>query len=472
MLPMPHFSRILAVAVLAALPILESRAQLPAGMSPPTAERLAARIDSVVRTDILPRGFPSVSIVIARGGQPLLERAWGVANLGTGQKATPATTYRIGSVAKQFTAALVLKLVDRGTISLTDSIARHLPGLPSEWSAITIEQLLNHTSGLGGDFRDVTRVAERLPTDSLVAMAARSGLRSAPGAMFVYSNTGYMLLGALIEKLHGKSYAGVLREEIARPLGLTALRYCDDAAGDRGAAGYTRTSVGSVVPPVEQHPSQGLGADAICATAGDLARWNHALHNGRVLSPAAYTAMTTPRGAAAGRYGFGLVPRKAPWGSPSIVHGGESAGLAAHNGWFPAESLSVTVLYNALPRPEVDMAEFIGTIALGGTPRAMPPMPRVELPVAATQGEGRPRFVGAYDLRAGAVFIVTFENGKPYVTPPNGDPQELFLKSGMTYSMGSPDGSTIITFTTGPDGAVTGFTARADGVDRHLRKIK
>src|SRR5687768_7160443 len=98
-------------------------------------------IDSIVRTDTLSRGFPSVSIAVTRDGQTLLERAWGVANVTTGQRAGPGTTYRIGSVAKQFTAALVLKLVDRGKLSLTDSIGRYLTGIRPEWRAITIEQL-------------------------------------------------------------------------------------------------------------------------------------------------------------------------------------------------------------------------------------------------------------------------------------------------------------------------------------------
>jgi CubicO group peptidase (beta-lactamase class C family) len=138
----------LVLAAFAAFPIRAAAAQLPAGTTPPTPEVLAARIDSVVDADILPRGFPSVSIVVTRGGRTLLERAWGVRNITTGQKAEPTTTYRIGSMAKQFTAALILKLVDRGKLSLTDSIGRYVKSLRPEGNAITIEQLLNHIAGL------------------------------------------------------------------------------------------------------------------------------------------------------------------------------------------------------------------------------------------------------------------------------------------------------------------------------------
>jgi D-alanyl-D-alanine carboxypeptidase len=460
------------MAAVAALPLRAAAAQVPAGMTPPTAEAPAARIDSVVKTDILPRGFPSVSIAITRGGRTLVERAWGVANVSTGQKADLATTYNIGSMAKQFTAALVLKLVDRAKVSLTDSIGRYVKGLRPEWNSITIEQLLNHTSGLARDFVQARRPDENVPGDSLIAMAARDTLVAKPGTVYAYSNTGYMLLGVLIEKVNGKPYGVVLRDEIARPLGLTSLGWCENMARDRAATGYIRSSDGKAGLRGEQHASQSIGFASICSNAGDVARWNQALHGGRVLSAASYAAMTTTRGAASGKYGFGLVARNASWASPALVHDGQDNGFSSHNGWFPAESLSVTLLYNALPRLEVPMADFIGLIALGGKPRPIPPMPVIELPVAATQGEGRPKFVGAYEIGAGRMFIVSFEDGKLYITPPGGSRQQLFLKSGTAYALGSPPSTTIVTFRVDADGAVTGFTVRDNGVDRELRKVK
>jgi D-alanyl-D-alanine carboxypeptidase len=464
--------RVLRMASFAAFPIGAAGAQLPAGTTPPTVEALAARIDSVVKADIFPRGFPSVSIVITRGGRTLLERAWGFANVITGQKAEPTMTYNIGSMSKQFTAALVLKLVERGKLSLTDSIGRYVKGGRPEWNSITIEHLLNHTSGLARDYVQTSRAAENLPGDSLIAMAARDTVITKPGTVYAYSNTGYMLLGVLIEKVYGKPYGMVLRDEIARPLGLPSLGWCGNTAKDRAATGYIRSSDGKVSPPIEQHPSQSIGPGAICSTASDIAKWNFALHNGRVLSAASYTAMTTPRGAATGKYGFGLQPRNSYWASPAIVHDGQSSGFSSHNGWFPAESLSVTLLYNALPRLEVQMADFVGLIALGGKPRPIPPLPVIDLPVAATQGEGRPKLVGAYEISVGRMFIVTFEDGNLYVTPPGGSRQQLFLKSGTMYALGSPESTTTVTFKVDTDGVVTGFTARQNGVDRELMKVK
>ena len=467
---MSPFTRCFVSLLLASAPLRLTNAQLAAGTIPPTNAELAARVDSIVRADILPRGFPSVSITVTRGGKTLLEQVWGVANVATGQKADPSTIYRIGSVSKQFTAALVLKLIDRGKLALSDSIGRHLNGLRPEWKAITIEQLLNHTSGLPRDFLDLTRVRENLSGDALIAMAARDSLVSKPGTAYAYSNTGYMLLGNIVEKLYGKPYAIALRDEIAKPLGLSSVDVCDDIPTGRAAVGYIRLSDGKNGPPNYQHISQALGDGGVCATASDMAKWNHALHNGRVVSTASYAAMTTPRGAAKG-YGFGLSVRKSLWGSPAVVHDGVTGGFSSHNGWYPAESLSVTLLYNARPRlDDAAMADFVGLIALGGTPRPIPPPPAIELPLSATQGEGRPKLVGAYEA-VGNVFIVTFEDGNLYVTPPAGAKQQLFLKSGTTYALGKPDGGTLVTFMVDASG-VTGFTVRQNGVDRELRKVK
>lgn len=462
---------VVAIAAAVTLSPCSADCQQLAAATPPSDAALAARIDSVVKADLLPRGFPSVSVVVTRGGRTVVERSWGVANVATGAQAMPATTYNIGSMAKQFTAALVLKLVDAGKLSLTDSIGQHLKGLRPEWNAITVEQLLNHTAGLPRDFAKAGAEKDAVSSDALVAAAARDSLVSKPGTKWAYSNTGYMLLAVLVERLHGKPYGVVLREQIARPLGLTALGWCSSLPASRMATGYVRTSDGKAMLRGDVHTSHELGAAGICATAGDIARWNHALHGGRVLSPASYAAMTTPRGAANGRYGFGLAPRKSPWGAPALVHDGQTAGFSSHNAWYPADSLSVTLLYNALPRIEVDMADVVGTLAVGGTPRRIPPMPVITLPVAATQGEGRPKIVGAYELGAGRMFIVSFENGQLFVTPPAGAKQPLHPRADGTYALGKPDSNTILTFLLEGD-VVTSFRVRDNGVERELRKVK
>jgi CubicO group peptidase (beta-lactamase class C family) len=483
-------SALLVVACLAA-PVGASvaAAQDTSGTIRPAAAALAARIDSVVQVDVLAQGMPSVSVVVTRGNETLVERAWGLADVSSGRRAEPSTTYQVASVSKQFTAALVLKLVDRGRLSLSDTLGRFFDGLKPEFDGITVEQLLNHTSGLKGDFRGPPEqmAAGPITRDSLVALAARDTLAAKPGTKFIYSNTGYMLAAAITEKLSGRSYAEALREEIARPLGLKSLARCTtDKSG--GAESYVRSAQEKPRPVSSYHPAVTLGNGGICTTAGDLARWNRALHGGRVLSEASYRAMTTPRGAAAiaGNYGLGLYVRPEPWGKKVILHGGTTAGYSAANLWYPADSISVTVLYNGVPQVPVNVAAVIAQLAHGLTPAprrvvAQTPTPpaapvvTIENTPSAAAPAGAARFVGEYEAVPGVVFSITLENGILFNTPPArlGNPKQYLVhNSGTSFHPGGNEAMTL-TFVVDTRGEVTGFVARGgNGSERMLRRVR
>jgi CubicO group peptidase (beta-lactamase class C family) len=265
---------------------------------------LETRVAEMVKSRILAQGVPSVSVAVMRDGKVLMEGAWGRADVNKNREASSASVYPIGSVSKEFTAALVLKLVDRGRLSLTDPIGKYLQGLTPDLSGVTIEQLLNHTSGVPRDVRNPETRFESMSSDMLIQMAARAKLATKPGTAYAYSNAGYMLLGALVENVAGRPYGVALHDDIAAPLGLTTLTQCGDPKPGE-AIGYM-LSDGKLGPPTGIHHSQLLGAGGVCTTAADLVRWRHALHRGRVLSAKSYAAMTTPRGpAVAGNYGFG-----------------------------------------------------------------------------------------------------------------------------------------------------------------------
>jgi CubicO group peptidase (beta-lactamase class C family) len=341
-----RFRIAITAALSAALPLARGAAQ---SAQRPSKAAVAARVDSMARAYMAEKGPASMSVAITRGSDTLVLRAWGLADVAANRPATAATVYKIGSVSKQFTAVLLLKQVERGRLALTDSIGRHLTtGLRPEWRSLTIEQLLNHTAGMPLDLTREGRPGDEVSADTMIAWAARDTMRFAPGTRFAYSNPGYLLLGALVEKLYGRPYGAALREEIARPLGLRTLGWCTDPGKDPlVATGHSYAGPGKNEPAEYAHPSKSLGAGGLCASAGDLAAWNRALHGGRVLSPTSYAAMTTPRGAAK-RYGFGLYVQPAPWGAPVMYHLGGIMGFSAENAWFPAESLSVTVLYNSI----------------------------------------------------------------------------------------------------------------------------
>jgi CubicO group peptidase (beta-lactamase class C family) len=279
--------------------------------------------------------------------------------------------YRVGSVTKQFTAAMVMQLVERGAVRLDDAIGTHLPSLPEAWRSVTVRQLLNHTSGIPSytDLGDVwiRRLGEEMPPDTLIALTAREPMSFAPGTKWKYDNTGYIVLGVLVEKVTGKSWDTNLAERFTTPLGLASTRDCLTTPLIAGRApGYDPAGTGWVNTRYLAM-SQPFSAGALCSTIGDLVRWNRALHGGQVVSAASYAQMITPEGAAQQGelvYGFGL-GRDTIAGRPMITHGGGIFGFITGNAWIPSEQLSVTVLANSGAAHSGDLLKRLARAALG-----------------------------------------------------------------------------------------------------------
>jgi CubicO group peptidase (beta-lactamase class C family) len=305
---------------------------------------VAARVDSMVATYLKRTYVPGVSVAVIRGGRDtLVFRGYGVANLEHGVPATAETVYPIASITKQFTADAVMQLAEQKRLALDDSIGRFLPELPPAWRRVRVRQLLNHPSGVPDH---AVLLREDLAPDSVVALAARDPFEFAPGTQWRYNNVGYLVLGLIVEKASGEPYARYLQTRIFQPLGLKATRYCDpELLTPHRAAGYVQRDTGVANAPYTSMVAL-FGAGAICSTAGDLAAWNHALAQGRVVSPASWARMTTSEGAArAHGYGYGL--SVAPFEGHRLVgQGGQFAGFKVSSAYLPDDSLSVTVLTN------------------------------------------------------------------------------------------------------------------------------
>ena len=432
----------------------------------PSKAAVEDTVAGIVRARLAhPQGPASISVMIIRGGETLVQRAWGMADAAARRPATAAMTYRIGSISKQFTAALILKLVDSGKLSLDSTLGRHFTGLPGEWQSITIEQLLNHTAGLQRDYRDNLQVAldqllQGPSAERLIASAARDPLVFTPGSRHTYSNTGYMVLVGLVEKMHGKPYRDVIGDEIARPLGLTTLGWCSTSRKrPTDTIGHVRSPQGELQPAAEVG-DLALGG-GLCSTAGDLGRWNLALHGGQVLSRASYTAMVTPRGAAVSEhYGFGIRVLRSPYDTPILTHDGNTITFVAENTWYPTEALSVTVLHNSPLGPGTSpAAAHFANIALGKVP--------------AVDGQARrapEAFVGFYEGRPGRGFTVSLENGTLYAEPTDNTRQRLVLQSGTTYAIGST-GSTM-TFMLSAEGRPTSVVFRGGAREQVFAKVR
>ena len=178
-----------------------------------------------------------VSVGVEHGSDVIVRGGWGLADRGTGRKATAETVYRLGSSSKQFTAALVMKLVERGVVGLDDPVDRHLPEMPRKWLGITIRQLLNHTSGVP-NFTDAgsSHWAKKLSPAGLLALVSGHGLRFPAGSKYAYSNSNYVMLGQIAERHYGKPFAQILADELFGPLNMTSTRYCEDEYGANGQA--------------------------------------------------------------------------------------------------------------------------------------------------------------------------------------------------------------------------------------------
>lgn len=385
--------RHLVVALAITLSAVPATAQ-----SLPTPAAVARIADSLGADFVAARRSPSVAIAVIRGRDTIALKAWGMADLENSVPATATSVYRIGSVTKQFTAATVMQLVEQGKVKLDDSIGTHLAGLPAPWRPVKIRQLLNHTSGIPS-YTDVgerwrKRWGEEMTPDSLLAFTTADTMWFAPGAQWRYDNTGYILLGMLIEKVTGRKWGTELTERFTRPLGLSDTRDCQaEPIIPRRARGYENEGSDWINTPYLAM-SQPFTAGAMCSTVGDLARWNRALHTGQVVSRTSYALMTTPEGAAATNgfpYGFGL-GRDTIGGQPVITHGGGIHGFISGNAWVPGAELSVTVLTNSGSAPAGDLLKQLVRAALGA------PLKKDPVTVALAAGD-RDRYVGVYALQ-------------------------------------------------------------------------
>lgn len=362
---------LVALTTMLALP-LASQA-VPA---PPAVRRVA---DSLAAAFVRADGAPSVAVAMVRGNDTLAFGAWGKADLENGVAATTRSVYRIGSVTKQFTAAAVMQLAEQGRLAIDDSIGQYLPSLPVAWRGVTVRQLLNHTSGIPS-YTDLgvpwfRRFAEEMTPDTLVALTAAKPLDFPPGTKWKYNNTGYVVLGMLIEKVTGHSWATDIHERFAVPLGLDDTQAClTTPIIYRRAHGYEREK-SAWVNTVFLHMSQPFAAGSLCSTIGDLLRWNEALHNGKVVSAASYEMMTTPTGAAATGalpYGFGL--GRAMMGERVVItHGGGIPGFITSNAWIPSLKLSITVLTNSGSAKPDDLMRMLARAAIGAPLVMTPP---------------------------------------------------------------------------------------------------
>jgi CubicO group peptidase (beta-lactamase class C family) len=361
------------------------------------AADIPTRLDEIVRSYVADKGSMG-SVLVARDGKILLNKGYGSANLEWSVPNTPTTKFGIGSMTKQFTAAAVLLLEERGKLKLDDPIARHIDA-PEAWKDVTFFHLLTHTSGVphASGFDEEWTSRPVAPKEQVARLASRP-LDFPPGTKRQYSNGAYVVLGHLIEAVSGVSWADFVRANVLKPAGMADSGYAESEIVPVRAEGYRREGETFVRAPFV-HPSVDFSAGTLHSTAEDLLRWEIALFGGKVVSRASLDKMTTP---AQPETGMGLAISTAPRGHKQIWHNGGMPGYSSHLVYDPEEKLVVVVLSNVKQVAITDaLAATLMNVAHGDT--VILPSERKEVRLAP---EVLVRYVGTYE-RVTPTFTLT-----------------------------------------------------------------
>ena len=311
---------------------------------------LGDAVDDLVRDQMNRHPIPGLALEIIQNGKPTKIAGYGLANLEWSTPATPETVFEIGSITKQFTAAAILLLAQEGKLSVDDRISKYIKDMPESWTNITLRHLLTHTSGIKNyTTLDGFELTRHLTQAQFVRKMGGYPLDFAPGEKWSYCNSGFNLLGFVIENVSGEDYWRFMRERIFGPLGMSSTTNRDPRGIIRlRASGYETNGAGHYVNR-DYDLTDVFSAGAIVSTVGDLAKWNAALDSERLLTEASKEAMWTPirlNDGSTHDYGFGwfLNPLN---GWQNIGHSGSTLGFSASLQRFPKAGLAVIVLTNS-----------------------------------------------------------------------------------------------------------------------------
>jgi D-alanyl-D-alanine carboxypeptidase len=325
------------------------RSDSPKSPDPPKTFDLKA-IDAYVAACVRDQGYAGLSLAIVREGKLIFAQGYGKRSLEEGTPVEPDTPFAIGSVTKQFTCACVLLLAEEGKLSVNDKVAKYYPNL-TKAGEISLHDLMTHTAGYPDyyplDFVD-RRMKAPVSESSLLAEYAGAKLDFEPSARWSYSNTGYVLLGSIVAKVSGSPFGKFLEDRILGPLQMTHSAFEPGSEWKGRARGYTSFGLGPLEPAAPEASGWLHAAGGLWASAPDLARWDIALMESRVLKPDGYRLMTTPRTLLSGHttgYGCGLNVHRS--GDETVLrHGGAVSGFLAVNAMIPRARSAVIVLTN------------------------------------------------------------------------------------------------------------------------------
>ena len=373
------------------------------------ADQLSARLDKLLSGQFKD-GEPGATVLVARSGRVIYSRAFGLANIELNVPMQVNTVFKIGSITKQFTAVALLQLVERGKVLLQDEITMFIPDYPTRGHTITVEHLLTHTSGIR-NFTSIRDTAKRGTVDftpkEMVDFFKNEPPRFAPGTKWEYSNSGYVLLGYIIEIVSGKTYAEYIEENIFRPVGMPNSLYADDIRLVKNRAdGYAKDDRGFVnVPYISM--TQPYAAGSILSTVEDLFKWNRAVHSDKLIrketrerAHSRYRLADGTETAYGYGWRFGYIQE-----SPSIWHGGFINGFFTMAMYLPNEDIYVAVLSNCESNSPEDVTAKLAALAIGQP---------YEYKAIPTQRSLLSQYEGVYEGNNGQFRIMTATGNRLY----------------------------------------------------------
>jgi CubicO group peptidase (beta-lactamase class C family) len=430
----------------------------------PTTQQITAKIDEYMNAAARVDSF-SGSILVARDGKPLVNKGYGMANIELNVSNTPDTVFRLGSITKQFTAMAIMMLAERGKMNVNDPACKYLTDCPAAWQPITVKNLLTHTAGVPNytSLPDFAKTAA-LPATSaeMIGRFRDKPLDFAVGEKYAYSNSGYYLLGAIIERVSGKSYADFLQENIFMPLGMRQSGYDLSARIIKNrAAGYAKQG-GEFINASYMDMTLPGAAGAVYSTTGDLLLWDQALNTEKLVSRKTLDEIFTPF---KNNYGYGWSIGK-QFDRQVIAHGGAIFGFATHITRFPADKVTVVVLSNVQGAPAGRIANDLAAIVFDAPYEI--PKERKEIAVDPKVLE---KYVGQYELSAPKIIInILLENGKLFGLV--GGQSKFALSAESETIFFSRDVNLQITFAKDAQGRTTALTFSQGGAVIPAQKIK
>ncbi|MEG4286439.1 serine hydrolase domain-containing protein [Microcoleus sp. A006_D1] len=362
-----RMNRFVALVVLCLLFIQLASAQILA--APQLKQQIVVKAEEYMNAAVKVNRF-SGSILVARDGKPLISKGYGMANLELDVPNKPQTVFRLGSLTKQFTAMAIMILQERGKLHTNDLICNYLSDCPAAWQSITIRSLLTHTSGIP-NYTSLPNFLQTMQLPSthanLVERFKNMPLEFTPGEKFKYTNSGYYLLGMIIEQVSGKSYPDFLQENIFAPLGMTHTGYDSHNRLIKNRAGGYELQDNSIINASYIDMSIPFAAGALYSTTEDLLLWDQALYTEKLVSRQILAEIFTPFKDGYG-YGWGITKR---FDRQMIGHDGSINGFFNSIIRFPSDHVTAIVLSNNQNAPSGEIASSLAAIVFGA-PYKMP----------------------------------------------------------------------------------------------------